>query len=776
MATIHRTTHRTKRSARIRCAAGVLFAFTLTGYASGQQAADKTAAGKTAAGKAATTQPATRKPTALENLLQELAATKEAAWQQRRQTMTTQAAASRSQAKALRDRAKLKHAAATERTNAAKSLSAEVERLETLRSTLAALEFAAEPKPSQPKHSAAEQTKPKSVGTNKLQGLLANLRKLPDTTWQARTTLLRKQAEVHSKAATKWQDERKQLTKQATAKEASAKALAAEATKLSELQTLIAGMTLRTQPPMGAALAASSTPTAKPARKQAMPAAANASTTAKAVATAKPAIAKPVSASKAAGKPIAIGKPVAKAKQPSTPEPVAVEPDKDLVTYQDHVYAIFDENCIGCHDAGDASGGLDLSTFDATLQGGSSGQTLKPGNADGSRLYLLVSHREKPTMPPDEARIDKPLIETIRKWIQQGAPKDLPHARKLATARAQARTKAAAAAANASAAAVQTPVVMPESLPRVPKALPARPGTLRTVAASPNAPLLAVPGFGQVLLMQQNPLRELGVLPFAFGQVETMCFSQDGTVLLAAGGTAGQRGGAVLFDVRTGRELGRYGENGDVVLAAAVAPNGDLVAVGNTRRRLQVFRVGANTDKPEIAWQEVHDDWVTAIAFSPDGALLASGDRQGNLAVREAQNGREVHKFRAASGVLTALAFAPSSKQLAAAGSDRSVSLYRMSDGRRLFRELRHQDEVLCLTWRTAQRLMSSGADGRILHWKLDGNRDRELPRVADWVYGIAASHDGSWVFTADWRGRLIAFDAKTRKAIAKITPLAVTQ
>ena len=70
---------------------------------------------------------------------------------------------------------------------------------------------------------------------------------------------------------------------------------------------------------------------------------------------------------------------------------------------------------------------------------------------------------------------------------------------------------------------------------------------------------------------------------------------------------------------------------------------------------------------------------------------------------------------------------------------------------------------------------MSSGADGRILHWKLDGSRDRELPRIADWVYDIATSLDGAQVFTADWRGRLIAFDAKSRKVIAKITPLAAT-
>ena len=43
-----------------------------------------------------------------------------------------------------------------------------------------------------------------------------------------------------------------------------------------------------------------------------------------------------------------------------------------------------------------------------------------------------------------------------------------------------------------------------------------------------------------------------------------------GSKLLAAGATAGERGGAVLYDVRSGRVLARFGERKDAVLTAAV--------------------------------------------------------------------------------------------------------------------------------------------------------------------------------------------------------------
>ena len=423
-----------------------------------------------------------------------------------------------------------------------------------------------------------------------------------------------------------------------------------------------------------------------------------------------------------------------------------------------------------CHDPSDASGGLDLSTHATAMQGGSSGRTLAPGDPDASRLYLLVSHKEKPTMPPDEDRIDKELIQKIRSWIQQGAPNDLAHAKKLAVERAKARQLSAAKAQ--ARAAPEVRAIMPKDLPSLSKAYAPRPGALRALAASPGAPLLAVPGFRQILLIHQDDLRELGVLDFSYGQVESLSFSANGATLIAAGGTPGKSGGAILFDVLTGKELGRFGEQRDALLSAAVSATGALVAIGDTRRRASVIRVKDG----RTLWQEGLEDWGTALSFSPDGKLLATADRAGFVVVREADNGREVHSMKAADGLIADLAFSPDSTMLATTGGDRSVTLYRMRDGRRMFQQKRHSDQALCIAWRTKDRLVSSGADGRILQWRTNGSNDPELPRVKDWVYDVATSHDGQKIFTADWLGRLIAIDAKTRKVLANRTPLAASQ
>ena len=49
-------------------------------------------------------------------------------------------------------------------------------------------------------------------------------------------------------------------------------------------------------------------------------------------------------------------------------------------------------------------------------------------------------------MPPKEPRIDQKLIDTIKTWIAQGAPRDAGQAKQQAERRAKAQAKAAAEA------------------------------------------------------------------------------------------------------------------------------------------------------------------------------------------------------------------------------------------------------------------------------------------------------------------------------------------
>jgi hypothetical protein len=92
------------------------------------------------------------------------------------------------------------------------------------------------------------------------------------------------------------------------------------------------------------------------------------------------------------------------------------------VDFYAEVRPILAVHCHKCHSADAAKGGLRLDTRDHALQGGDTGPAILPGKSGESLLLRLVSSKVKKERMPSKA---EPLpageIETLRRWIDQGA-------------------------------------------------------------------------------------------------------------------------------------------------------------------------------------------------------------------------------------------------------------------------------------------------------------------------------------------------------------------
>jgi mono/diheme cytochrome c family protein len=82
--------------------------------------------------------------------------------------------------------------------------------------------------------------------------------------------------------------------------------------------------------------------------------------------------------------------------------------------------AILTANCAQCHSKQMAMSGLDLSSREAVLKGGTGGPAIVAGDAGSSKLIAMVERKGKVAMPPT-----KPLTESevavLRTWIDGGA-------------------------------------------------------------------------------------------------------------------------------------------------------------------------------------------------------------------------------------------------------------------------------------------------------------------------------------------------------------------
>ncbi len=441
------------------------------------------------------------------------------------------------------------------------------------------------------------------------------------------------------------------------------------------------------------------------------------------------------------------------------------------VTFKDHVAPILRKHCLNCHNADKASSDLDISTYQALMTGGASGEAVKAGNPGQSLLYRVTAHEVEPKMPPKGNKVPDAELAILKKWIEGGAPET-----------------AVGAAKNASRKVDIDPVALTQGKPEGPPPMPGNwvsvslPKTQRAhavtaMAASPWAPLIAVSGHERVVLYNSDTLKLAGVLAFPERIPQVLKFSRNGKWLLAAGGRGALMGKVVIWDVATGKRVTEIGDEADQVLAADISPNHKLVALGGPGKLVKVYDTATGELKYRI---KKHTDWVTAIAFNPDGTLLASGDRNGGAFVWEAETGGIVFTLGDHKDMVTELSWRADGQMLASSSEDGRVILWYAEDGfptRQITAQTssRPADRnktmgVLAVDFARNGSFLTCGRDNSARIWNASGSQLAKLEGFADLPTKAVFSHDGGRAFVGDFTGAIRVFDAKTGKPAGELT------
>src|SRR5262245_38741861 len=433
-------------------------------------------------------------------------------------------------------------------------------------------------------------------------------------------------------------------------------------------------------------------------------------------------------------------------------------PAAPRITYDDHVRAIFREHCFTCHSADKQESGLALDTYAKAMAGGSSGEVVTPGDLGVSRLWVLVSHKEDPKMPPKQDKLAAAKLEVIQKWIEQGAPENAGS--KVAI------KKNTVAAVAVSAGKPEGPIAFPEGLLKQPVLYTPKAGQITAIAASPWAPVVAVAGQKQVSLYNSDTAQLVGVLPFPEGIPYVVRFSRNGGVLLAAGGRGGHSGCAVLFDVKSGKRIAKIGDELDAVLAADINAQQTLVALGGPNRVVRIYSAQSGELLHEI---RKHTDWIYAAEFSPDGKSLATADRSGGLFVWEAETAREAQNLRGHTGAVFDVSWRPDSGLLASAGEDGTVKLWDLNEGKAIKSWAAHAGGAFCVRVAHDGRLVSSGRDNTVKTWGADGAAQKSFPAFAEPALRCGFTHDGNAVLGGDWLGNVKLWNAAEAKELRSL-------
>jgi len=214
--------------------------------------------------------------------------------------------------------------------------------------------------------------------------------------------------------------------------------------------------------------------------------------------------------------------------------------------------------------------------------------------------------------------------------------------------------------------------------------------TLYAAAFSVNGELVAVKASPHLAKgAQLTILRTAGgsvLSSFGTRFVCVMAFAPDGHTI-----ATGHWNNITLWDVKTGTKLAllmspqrkvdpdRYYRDGRYLGAVAVSPDGKLIAAGSDDGELQVWNVASRKllHTISLSWAG-----VTAVAFSPDSNLIATGSyHDGTLRLVDTATGKLLSEVQASMFGVGTVAFSPDGKYLVTPSNDGMLNNGKYSRG-----------------------------------------------------------------------------------------------
>jgi WD40 repeat protein len=259
------------------------------------------------------------------------------------------------------------------------------------------------------------------------------------------------------------------------------------------------------------------------------------------------------------------------------------------------------------------------------------------------------------------------------------------------------------------------------------------------------------------------------------GGIHYLTFNSYGSLLVSAGGDGAIRiwepvAGTVIHTFRSGAHLT------DGVNAVAFSPDGRLLAsVGGGSGEIRVWEAATGRLARTLA---CHCS-VNAIAFSPDGELLVSAGSDGVARIWKTASGTELKNNFGPGGfwkTATTLVFSPAGSCLASAGRDGAIRIWEAGTGASVG-VLEHGAAVRAVAFSPDGNLLASaGHDNSVRIWEAGTGVPVGVLEHGAAVRAVAFSPDGNLLASAGHDSNVRIWEAAAGLPVAVLKHTAAVQ
>ena len=196
-------------------------------------------------------------------------------------------------------------------------------------------------------------------------------------------------------------------------------------------------------------------------------------------------------------------------------------------------------------------------------------------------------------------------------------------------------------------------------------------------------------------------------------------FSQNGYMLATAQNveraTEETRFTVLLWDIPHGKIHYTLKGHTDKIKALAFTPNGKMLASGGDDGTIRIWDVSTGTQLFNLPSGKTR-----VLAFSANGKILATTNSQFMIHLWDIDNSRQMSTIQGNNGFVEVLAFSPDSKILASGGRDGKIHLWDVSTRKQLSIVKGHTTDIKDLIFSEDGKSMASGSsDGLVFLWNV---------------------------------------------------------
>ena len=175
--------------------------------------------------------------------------------------------------------------------------------------------------------------------------------------------------------------------------------------------------------------------------------------------------------------------------------------------------------------------------------------------------------------------------------------------------------------------------------------------------------------------------------------------------------------------------------------AIALSRDGEILAGGDSQGKIYLYRVG---DRQQLLTLEGHlaNTWISSLAFSPDGKLLASSSLDCDVKIWDVATGECCQTFKGHQQWVWSVAFCPRGKLVASGSDDDTIRVWHLATGE--CQILEGSKRIWAVAFDSEGILASGGFESTIRLWNVaTGECIKTLQGHQAAVWAIAFSADG---------------------------------